>query len=142
MRVLVFVLLVVASALPAFGQQAAVLEGRLVNSLDGQPLTDATVVIDEVKRDKPDYFFSDRYRDVWFPALKRFILTRFEAQIQESVEDPDNFELSPEWAAELDRRLDGILSGKTKGIPAKEAFASVRRALKERRAARGKKTSH
>jgi Sulfotransferase family len=38
--------------------------------------------LDEIKRDKDDYFFSDRYRDVWFPALKRMILTRFEAQVR------------------------------------------------------------
>jgi Sulfotransferase family len=38
--------------------------------------------LDEIKRGKDDYFFSERYRDVWFPALKRLILTRFEAQVR------------------------------------------------------------
>jgi hypothetical protein len=42
--------------------------------------------LDEIKRDKDDYFFSERYRDVWFPALKRMILTRFEAQVRTEAE--------------------------------------------------------
>ena len=62
-------------------------------------------------------------------------------QIEESVEGSgDALELSPEWCEEIDRRLDRVLSGKVKGIPADEVLASVRRGLKERRAARGKKT--
>lgn len=35
----------------------------------------------ELKRDKPDYFFSDRYRDAWLPALRELILARFGAQL-------------------------------------------------------------
>jgi len=35
----------------------------------------------ELKRDKPDYFFSDRYRDTWLPALRELILARFGAQV-------------------------------------------------------------
>jgi LPS sulfotransferase NodH len=34
----------------------------------------------EVKREKPDYFFSDRYRAAWMPALRSLIATRFGAQ--------------------------------------------------------------
>jgi LPS sulfotransferase NodH len=34
----------------------------------------------EVKREKPDYFFSDRYRDAWMPALRDLIAARFGAQ--------------------------------------------------------------
>ena len=41
----------IASAAAAFGQQTAVLEGRLVNSLNGGPLAGATVVIDELKQE-------------------------------------------------------------------------------------------
>jgi hypothetical protein len=37
----------------------------------------------EVKRDKPDYFFSDRYRDDWFPALRALVAARFGAQARE-----------------------------------------------------------
>jgi iron complex outermembrane receptor protein len=51
MKVLVSLMLVLASATAASGQQAAVLEGRLVNSLNGDPLAGATVVIDELKRE-------------------------------------------------------------------------------------------
>ena len=36
--------------------------------------------LDEVKREKPDYFFSDDYRDAWMPALRDLIAKRFEAQ--------------------------------------------------------------
>ena len=51
MRLLIFLMLILASVVPVFAQQAAVLEGRLVNSLNGDPLTNATVVIDELKRE-------------------------------------------------------------------------------------------
>jgi iron complex outermembrane receptor protein len=44
-------MLLLASASAAFGQQTAVLEGRLVNSLNGDPLGGAAVVIDELKRE-------------------------------------------------------------------------------------------
>lgn len=43
----------------------------------------------ELKRDKPDYFFSDRYRDRWMPALRDLIATRFDAQAEELVRDRD-----------------------------------------------------
>jgi hypothetical protein len=33
-----------------------------------------------VKRGKPGYFFSDRYREQWAPALRELIATRFDAQ--------------------------------------------------------------
>lgn len=36
--------------------------------------------LSEVKRHKPSYFFSDRYREVWQPALKQMVLSRFQAQ--------------------------------------------------------------
>jgi hypothetical protein len=34
----------------------------------------------EVKREKRDYFFCDRYRDTWMPALRDLIAVRFGAQ--------------------------------------------------------------
>jgi hypothetical protein len=43
----------------------------------------------ELKRDKPDYFFSDRYRDAWLPALRELILARFGAQIADEHGDGD-----------------------------------------------------
>jgi Sulfotransferase family len=36
-----------------------------------------------VKRGKPGYFFSDRYRDQWAPALRSLIETRFDAQVHD-----------------------------------------------------------
>lgn len=37
----------------------------------------------DVKRDKDDYFFSDRYRDVWEPALRRLLDERLSAQVHD-----------------------------------------------------------
>jgi hypothetical protein len=36
----------------------------------------------DVKRAKPDYFFSDEYRDAWMPGLRRLIDDRFTAQAE------------------------------------------------------------
>ncbi|HET6953763.1 MAG TPA: sulfotransferase [Acidimicrobiales bacterium] len=36
--------------------------------------------LDRVKHDKDSYFFSDRYRDAWAPALRTLIADRFAAQ--------------------------------------------------------------
>jgi hypothetical protein len=37
----------------------------------------------DLKRDKPDFFFSDRHRDAWLPALRDLIRARFGAQLEE-----------------------------------------------------------
>ena len=50
MRVFMSLMLVFASTASAFGQQA-VLEGRLVNSLNGDAIAGAVVVVDELKRE-------------------------------------------------------------------------------------------
>jgi sulfotransferase family protein len=47
----------------------------------------------DYKRDKRDYFFSDRYRGAWEPALRELLRTRFEAQAAEDaaarrIDDP------------------------------------------------------
>ncbi len=43
----------------------------------------------DFKRNRRDYFFSDRYRDAWLPALRELIRTRFEAQVtEETIDDP------------------------------------------------------
>jgi hypothetical protein len=39
----------------------------------------------DYKREKPDYLFSDRYRDVWLPKLRELIEDRFEAQAAEQI---------------------------------------------------------
>lgn len=42
----------------------------------------------ELKREKDDYLFSDRYRDVWMPALRDLVRARFGAQLADQ-RDPD-----------------------------------------------------
>lgn len=37
----------------------------------------------EIKRHKPDYFFSERYRDDWLPALRDLVVARFDAQARD-----------------------------------------------------------
>ena len=36
--------------------------------------------VSDLRHDKPDYFFSDKYADAWRPGLRDLILTRFAAQ--------------------------------------------------------------
>jgi len=43
-------------------------------------------LLNDIKREKPSYFFNDRYRDVWEPALRDLIVTRFDAQARERAE--------------------------------------------------------
>ena len=40
--------------------------------------------LDRVKRDDDDYFFSDRFRDAWAPALRDLVRNRFGAQVAEA----------------------------------------------------------
>lgn len=42
-------------------------------------------------------------------------------------------EIEKSWGDEADRRLDELLNGTVKGIPAEEVFAEVRKALNEQR---------
>ncbi len=41
--------------------------------------------LDRLKHDKDAYFFSDRYRDAWEPALRRLIVDRFDAQVADTA---------------------------------------------------------
>jgi sulfotransferase family protein len=41
--------------------------------------------LDRVKHDKDSYFFSDRYRDAWAPALRRLIVDRFDAEARDHL---------------------------------------------------------
>jgi hypothetical protein len=43
--------------------------------------------LDRVKHDKDSYFFSDRYRDAWAPALRALIVDRFDAQARDLAGD-------------------------------------------------------
>lgn len=47
---------------------------------DGDP---ELTLLNDIKREKPSYFFNERYRDVWEPALRKLIVTRFDAQVRE-----------------------------------------------------------
>src|SRR5918998_4204719 len=38
--------------------------------------------LNELKREKDDYFFSDHYKDSWMPALRELVRTRFGAQLE------------------------------------------------------------
>ncbi len=44
-----------------------------------------------------------------------------------SLDDEADADLPPEWWDEIERRIEGILSGKTKGIPIARAMRRLRR---------------
>jgi Sulfotransferase family len=46
----------------------------------------------DYKREKRDYLFSDRYRDVWLPQLRDLISARFEAQAADQVAEAGGVE--------------------------------------------------
>jgi sulfotransferase family protein len=43
-------------------------------------------LLNDIKREKPSYFFNERYRDVWEPALRDLIVTRFDAQARDRAD--------------------------------------------------------
>jgi hypothetical protein len=45
--------------------------------------------VNDLRADAPNYFFSNRYQDVWRPLLRDLILGRIDAQISEAAGDPD-----------------------------------------------------
>lgn len=45
--------------------------------------------LSELKKGSDDYFFSERYRDAWLPALRDLVLARFGAQADDQVADGD-----------------------------------------------------
>jgi Sulfotransferase family len=45
--------------------------------------------LNEIKRDKEDYFFSDRHRDAWVPALRDLVRARFGATLDEAPASAD-----------------------------------------------------
>ena len=46
----------------------------------------------DYKRQKRDYLFSDRYRDIWIPQLRDLISARFEAQAAQDIEEADGID--------------------------------------------------
>ncbi len=53
--------------------------------------------------------------------------------IRAELEEVEGAPLSPEWKAELDRRMQGIKDGTTKGIPHDEVMDNVRGRLAQLR---------
>ncbi len=45
--------------------------------------------LDRIKHDKDSYFFSDRYRAAWEPALRRLVADRFDAQVADTADVAD-----------------------------------------------------
>ena len=56
----------------------------------------------------------------------------------EQFDDDDDFELSPEQMAELERRIESVRNGTAVLIDADVALEQIRQSLKEQRAARQK----
>ena len=50
-------------------------------------------------------------------------------RLVESLNDAESNHLDQLWAAEAERRLDNVRSGRVQTIPGEEALAQVRRAL-------------
>jgi LPS sulfotransferase NodH len=48
----------------------------------------------DLKRHKPGYLFSDRHRNAWVPALRALILSRFDAQVHEALQN-ERFAATP-----------------------------------------------
>jgi putative addiction module component (TIGR02574 family) len=55
--------------------------------------------------------------------------SRIASRLIESVDDDDDFELSPAWDAEIARRMENVRSGKSRRIPHEEAMAEMREVL-------------
>jgi putative addiction module component (TIGR02574 family) len=62
--------------------------------------------------------------------------SRIATRLIESVDDDDDFELSPAWQAEIGRRIDSIRNGTAKLIPHDEVMAGARQKLAQQRAAK------
>jgi hypothetical protein len=43
-------------------------------------------LLNDIKREKPSYFFNERYRDIWETALRDLIVARFDAQARERAD--------------------------------------------------------
>jgi putative addiction module component (TIGR02574 family) len=58
------------------------------------------------------------------------------SRLIESVDDEEDFELSPAWQAEVARRMESIRNCSANLIPHEEVMASVRHRLVEQRASK------
>lgn len=55
---------------------------------------------------------------------------RLAQQLISSLDEEIETDVEELWLAEAERRLDELRSGKTQGVPAEEAFAKARNALR------------
>lgn len=85
-----------------------------------------------------------RAQSVLEQALKLSARERVEIanELFESVEESSLRGLSPEWREEIERRVENLLSGKTKPIAFARVMAKLRRNQARDQRARGKTASH
>jgi hypothetical protein len=67
--------------------------------------------LDRVKHDKDSYFFADRYRDAWAPALRRLIVDRFDAQVADTARVPDPLVVVKEPGSHVADQLVSLFPG-------------------------------
>jgi hypothetical protein len=67
--------------------------------------------LDRVKHDKDSYFFADRYRDAWAPALRRLIIDRFDAQVADTARVPDPLVVVKEPGSHVADQLVSLFPG-------------------------------
>jgi putative addiction module component (TIGR02574 family) len=68
------------------------------------------------------------------PVVER---SRIATRLIESVDDTDDdAEVSPEWQAEINRRIESIQNGTAKLIPHEEVMAGLHHKLAQQRAAK------
>ena len=59
------------------------------------------------------------------PASDRVVLTRILIQALDADPREDPVEIEAAWQAEVEKRLDEVLSGRVKTIPSEEVFAKL-----------------
>ncbi|TLD70327.1 addiction module antitoxin RelB [Phragmitibacter flavus] len=60
---------------------------------------------------------------------------RIATRLIESVDEEDDLDLSPEWQAEIDRRVESVRNGTAKLVPHEEVITSLKNKLSEQRGA-------
>ena len=73
-----------------------------------------------------------RFEDIVANAMKLTMRerVRLAQQLVSSLDEETDAEVEELWLAEAERRLEELRSGKTHGVPAAEAFAKARDALR------------
>jgi len=73
-----------------------------------------------------------RFEDIMATAMKlpERERVRLAQELIASLDEEIEPDVEALWLAEAERRLEELRSGKTKGVPAEEAFAKARHALR------------